>query len=515
MAINRWQFALLGGVTIAAAGFGSYIAGAPSYFFEGVVVLSPDDAGGYSGRMAGVMSKLIGVDAAAPRDTGVFDAAPGDAAPRDASLDASLDAGPRDANPADAVASDARGDAALDASIDAAMGDTGALIPAQLLPPPSHHDYSQLQAFSADDQLVLVWRASGYTVMKVPPAGSADPTPTFVRALPAEALAPRWRTGSTLAPSARTIVYQVASPTRLMGIDIDTGTISTLYTSTFPFSYPSRTFEQPSRDGRYWNILAHSGSGLPTLEVIDLNAGTRVFSLPFASLAGIGGRCTAPDYDYVAMSTLGTFALIQWAPSGWGRCQGMEAWSLTTGAYVRHIHDHRQHGDHGLMTDSGMQREFYATSVLASPEDGNRPGLVLEFLDRDRGPVDPQWGTPIWSLNPINGKLESGNYRFIRTMDWGDLQHASCQGNPGVPCVMTAAPKSDTSPNLGWVWAVDLFTGARSNLVLHQSSSAGPSEDAAYWAQSRSSISRSGRLVIYDSDLGSKAGDARPFILRR
>lgn len=508
---NKTAISLITGLVVLATGAGGmYLvnSGTPKYILESQCFLKPDDAGGFSGPCYGIVSTVNNVDGGVVVDSGftnkdatvvIADSGVGG---KDATAsifpDASRDSGSISNDSGSAVSVDS-GVVSPDASL--------AFLGTQLLNPPTHHDYSQLQPFSGDDTLILLFDpAKGYGIYKVPEVGS-NALAVLYKALPAEVNAPRWRNSAS-----HEIVYQIPGPTRLMSFNVDTGVVKTLYTSAFSFSYPSPTFEEPGDNGRLWPLLLHNGGGAnETFEVVDINTGTKVFSIAFADLKLLGGSCTAPDLDWANVSELGTYALLQWKPAGYKRCQGLEAWSIATGTLTRHIMDAHTHSDQVVVIDNGVPREAMLTAVLASPENNNLPGLILEFLDMDPGSMD-QWGSPLWSKD-AKGRFVAGNFRFLLTIPWGAFSHVGCRANPGLPCTVTAAPGS--TGILGTIWTIDPATGTSTILTAHMGSGTGPDADSAYWSQPRAVSARSGMIIVFDSDLMSGTGNARPFILRR
>jgi hypothetical protein len=243
--------------------------------------------------------------------------------------------------------------------------------------------------------------------------------------------------------------------------------------------------------------LGRTADGSGIIFTLDTVAGTLGAQLPIADL--YAGPCEpdptwgAVEPDWVGVSPLGNYLVVQWTREGTTRCSGLETFDIQTGAFVGRPYAGRQHGDLGIDTDGS---EFFMTFELSSPQDPNRPALGLRRLPGDLPVSEPE---------------------YLRVLDWGNTEHISCQGPRGV-CLITAGriPDDPRTPFEGEVF-LQYTDGSVVRLAHHRSSSCG------YWVQPRASLAADGRYAIFASDWGRQLdcdsngflGRGDPYIIDR
>ena len=331
------------------------------------------------------------------------------------------------------------------------------------------HEYSQLQAFSPDGAYVLLAESSagGYVVKRL---------------VDLERLAldtgswnvPRWHPAL-----AETIVHIDSNDDtviRLRGTNVVTGRTATVF--TFPDRYERvfvpQSFDELSRDGRWMAGAIARDDGAMVLFALDLVRGELTLERSirdfYATDCELGPRWGEVEPDWIGVSPLGRYAVVQWVRDDTSRCSGLELFDLSTGAFATQVTTTHNHGDLAIARNGS---ELFVTTALESKVDNNRPALLAYPL--------PPSVAPAWE---------------IMTLDWGDAEHISCQGPPG-RCVVTSGATGGAFD--GAVWLVDVDGGTRV-LAEHHSSSCG------YWVQPRASISVDGRYVVFDSDGAGSQG---------
>lgn len=334
------------------------------------------------------------------------------------------------------------------------------------------HIYSQLQAFSADSRYILLYEDEEAIVRRVDDLRRAEDASL------ASANAPRWQPASP-----HTLVfYDTNEDTvlRVLTADVATGASETVY--TFPSRYErirgNQSFDELSHDGRWMAGMASQANGDEMIFSLDLEArrlGTEI------SLNGLyAGPCEedprygAVEPDWIGVSPLGNYLIVQWGRDGADRCSGLESFDVRTGRFLGHIAEGHQHGDLGV--DADGITEYFMTFGFSHPDDTGRPGQALHILP-----------------GPATG---SAAPEYLQLMDWGNQSHLSCQGPNGV-CLVTSGsdPSNGYNPFEGEVW-LQYTNGRVARLAHHRSTECG------YWVQPRASLSRDGRYVVFASDWG-------------
>lgn len=333
------------------------------------------------------------------------------------------------------------------------------------------HIYSQLQAFSTDNQYLLLIEDEWYTVRRL------DSLATLLNASDTASWnAPRWHP-----TQADTIIHfddNSDTTLRLQFTNVNSGQTTTVY--TFPANYErirsNQSFDEISRDGRYLAGMASLSNGDQMLFAFNLE--TNTLSAQIRLSADLYGGPCAPDPtwgevepDWIGVSPLGNYLMVQWTRDGTARCSGLESFDITTGAFVGRVYDGHQHGDLGIMADGVT--EFFMTYELYHPS-----GLLSLG----------------YHTLPGNATVQAPVY--LRTLDWvGD--HISCQGPAGVCLITTIGDSSDGWSALEGELFLQYLDGSVARLAHHRSSGCG------YWVQPRGSLSRDGRYAIFATNWGS------------
>lgn len=334
------------------------------------------------------------------------------------------------------------------------------------------HIYSQLQAFSADNAYVLLSDEEAYLVRRMSDFSRVDTLDT------SSWNAPRWQPAVS-----HTIVHydsNADTTVRAQYTNVDTAETTTVF--TFPAQYDyirnNQSFDELSRNGRWMAGMLTRNDGAAVIFALDLQNQTLGAQLPIPDL--YAGPC-APDPewgevepDWIGVSPLGNYLVVQWVRDGTTRCSGLETFDLQTGNFVGRAYDGHQHGDMGLLPDGTT--EIFMTFELYHPS-GN---LAIGYRE-------------------LPGTATVSEPHYLITTDWHG-EHISCQGPNGVCLVTTYGDASD-----GWsALEGELFLlytdGTVNRLAHHRSSSCG------YWVQPRASLSADGRYAIFASDWYEQTG---------
>lgn len=330
--------------------------------------------------------------------------------------------------------------------------------------------YSQLQAFSADNALLLLDGSDGFVVRRVDDLSIVDGLDT------SGWNAPRWH---PTRPHA-VLHFDSNDDTHVLLQQTDIDDLSTIPVFTFPDRYQyvrvAPSWEELSRDGTWLAAELTGDDGRTVIVSLNLRsneigAAIAVDEL-FASACSLDPQWGILEPDWVGVSPLGRYLVVQWVRDGTERCSGLETFDIATGAFVSRVYDGHQHGDLGVDTDGDS--EFFMTTEFSSPEDPNRPALAVRALP---------------------GSVTSSNPRYLRSVEWSDEAHISCQGPDGVCLVSWGSLDATGDPLQDSIFLIGT-NGAVRALAKHQSSLCG------YWAQPRASISRDGKLAVFASDWG-------------
>lgn len=317
---------------------------------------------------------------------------------------------------------------------------------------PAHrHEYSQLNPWSHTEAWVLLRsRLSGLV--------SVFSTPTRqALLLDLSGTGQRWRSG------AEEVLVWKDSPLRLELVSVPSGSRRVI---SFPFPSVSvaQTWESTSRNGKWTMAFVPSDSrGNMRLVGIDLELSKVTFDRLMSDL------CPTPSYlDWSAPTPSGDGFVIQWGADGAGLCQGFEVFGWD-GKRRLHVHDHHHHSDLGQLANG---QDYLLTYENYHPSNANHPSLVRY-------------------------NLSTGQRTDLRMIPWGRMEHVSCQGLPGTPCVVSASYDYPANqPLLGEVYLLGQ-DGSLLRLAQHRSTGC-----ADYFAQPHAAISPSGKRVAYASTWG-------------
>ncbi|MBI2438610.1 MAG: hypothetical protein HYV36_07355 [Lentisphaerae bacterium] len=338
------------------------------------------------------------------------------------------------------------------------------------------HEYSQLQAFNRDSSLIWQNQNGSFVVRDVK-------TGALVFTLPDDINAPRWNPAN-----GDEIIFFDSNDTGsgnvtvvVEKVNVRTGSRSALMTlpGTYERVSAAISWEEMSRDGRWLGAYLYQADGNMRFVAIDVRNRTLGAQL---SVSGDGGP------NWVAASPSGQYLVIQWNGDGAERYRGVELYNITTGAYVGHVAEHRQHGDMGYDENGN---EIYVTTYF-----GNS---LLLTTTRFPGSVN----------------FSAGYDKVILDTGWDHVGHISCQGPNGV-CVLSGDGNAG-QPFAGEIYLVYTAGTAADNgqnsqalvrrLAHHRSS------NCEYYHQPQPTMSLDGRYVIFASDWGVCDNGADDYII--
>ena len=346
-------------------------------------------------------------------------------------------------------------------------------------------EYNQLQAFSADDQYLLLTGSEGYLVRRVADLSRVDGLDTA-----------GWNCARWLADRPHVLVHfdsNEDTTVRLQYTDVDARTTTTVF--TFPPEYlrvyVNQSSDELSHDGRWLAGMLARADGANVIFALDLQTLTLGVQRPVAEL--YASDCT-PDPiwgmavpDWVGVSPLGRYLVVQWVRDGQARCNGLECFDPLTGDLRGRVTDSHAHGDLGLAAD-GATELFVTTSYFVPGANGFPTFITRELPGLSTvSPARPVLTTPAFS----------------------DEDHLSFQGPPGVVLVSWGrfGPAGVAAPFQDELFLVYLDGSVR-RLTHHRSTK------SDYWVQPRASMSRSGRYVVFASDWGRPTGGrGDPYLL--
>lgn len=339
--------------------------------------------------------------------------------------------------------------------------------------------YSQLQAFSPDNAYYIAISAGDYEIRKTSDGSLVLGTlgATF------GANAPRWRGASY----GHQLFWIAASPSRIIGYDLDSKQQTELWRSTDAFSYSSRSEEAPSRDGRYTALYTHDAQSAPSaVYLIDMVSHTSAVML---TQADIKAACPGVDLmtlNWVAPSPKGTYLVLSWTGAGTGRCKGMELYRTSDGSFAHHGQANQYHSD--LSIDESGNEWVVTVETDGSPRQC-ASGEQAPCIDKN------PWSNNYQSIvmYDLNAALKP---RYIRLIRCGSFSHISCQGRAGT-CVLSGnrpTTECPLGPLIGEIGVLYLQTGNILRLAPHRSSECG------YWSQSKATVSADGSIIAFASD---------------
>ncbi len=370
------------------------------------------------------------------------------------------DVGPTDISREDAAEADDGGVSEADAgSVDLGLVDAGRVdagrVDAGTLPPTGQrsetpdrlrHIYSQLQAWSTDGLYFLgvdIDSAEGVVLH----AGTREEVARMGR------IGHRWVTGTHAV-----LMFDDPASTgaALFAYDIDTRMETEVMRLGHPGLRAGRSQEEMDREGRwvavYIDQAQSGGPRIVTADIIERQKGADI------AISALGCQF---EPDWVGVDPTGTYLLVQSVQDGRGQCMGLWAHDIRSGAPIRQLTDHHNHGTTGL---SGDGRPYFLSTELTHPNDNGSPGIYRYWLDDARREVV---GPPL---------------------PWGALAHVSCLGDPGEACVVSG---SDEFPGQfsGQIWRLD-YDGTRTVLEPHNANG------CDYWGQPQATVGPGGRYAF-------------------
>lgn len=328
------------------------------------------------------------------------------------------------------------------------------------------HVYSQLQAFSSDGGYLMLIEDDRFVVHRRDDMQRMPIDLTDVNA-------PRWHPTRP-----HVLVYFDSNEDTVLQVessDVTTGLRTTEY--VFPARFTgvrtTQSFEELSDDGRWIAGLASRSDGRQAIFAVNL--ATQELRVEMTVDGLYETVCTPdPDWgavepDWIGVSPLGRYLMVQWPRDGTTRCSGLESFDMSSGQFAGRVSDGHQHGDLGTLP--GGSGEFFMTYEMGHPSGALYLGYRL-----------------------LPGTATAAPPLYLQRIGWDSGGHISCRGPAGV-CLVTSY--FDTSN--GWeALEGELFLqyvdGSVLRLAHHRSTSCG------YWVQPRASLSRDGAHAIWASD---------------
>ncbi len=303
--------------------------------------------------------------------------------------------------------------------------------------PRGGYEYSQLQAFAHDN---------GYVMLIEGP--SEDDASLVIRRWPSLEVAlddgatahwnvPRWHPVDWA-----TIIHfdsNADEVLRLQFTDISTGETETVF--TFPPNYQgirgNQSFDEISRTDEWLAGLATTGLGqvIFTFNLVTRELGAEIdFDALYAGVCTLDPQYGAIDPDWVGVSPLGRYLVVQWPTDGTGRCEGLETFDIRSGAYVGHISSGHAHGDLAVLADG--ETEVFVTTELSGPTGGE------SYVTGTPADGDFDSNYPGISYRALPG-LATGEQTptYLYLTDW-IIEHISCPG----PFGWCLGPPTSTRP---------------------------------------------------------------------
>lgn len=328
-------------------------------------------------------------------------------------------------------------------------------------------EYSQLQAFSRDNVYLLLISSEGYLVRRVSDFSRVEGLDTQ-----------DWNAARWYPPQPHTLLHfdsNADTTIRVQLTNVDDLITQTIY--TFPAQYDrvivNASSDELSDEGDWLAGIAARSDGERVIFALDITNRALGAQMPISDL--YASECEPdPEWggvepDWVGVSPLGTYLVVQWPRDGTTRCSGLETFDPQTGTFIGRVYDGHQHGDLGVKPDG---TEFFMTFELYHPS-----------------------GNEALGIRSLPGRATVSEPEYLQTLNWSG-EHISCQGPPGVCLITTTAWPDDGWSELEGELFLQYTDGRIERLAHHRSSSCG------YWVQPRASLSHDGRYVIFSSDWG-------------
>lgn len=319
------------------------------------------------------------------------------------------------------------------------------------------HVYSQLQAFSPDGRYILLVEDGRYTIRSLNTVDRLEAVDT------SSWFTPRWQ------PALPHTIIDFDRPARQPVVvrytDVGADVTATVYRFPPEFEdvWRDQSFDALSRDGRWIaGVARRRGTGV--IFALDLSAPCLAGQINLSDLyAGVCLPTNSADDepDWVGVSSLGSYLVVQWKRRGHGRCRGLELFDPQNGAFITQVSTEITHGDLGLLADG--HTEVFVTLQYESPEDVTKSAIIYYRLSAGD------------AHEPVH----------VRTID-RFAAHVSCQGPPGVCLFSFGIVDGDGWKPFEGELVLQYLDGSVTRLAHHRSSSCG------YWVQPRASLSLDG-----------------------
>ncbi|KAF0106786.1 MAG: putative lipoprotein [Anaerolineaceae bacterium] len=356
-----------------------------------------------------------------------------------------------------------------DRRADLAAGDTS---------PGLKNEYSRVQSFNADGNLILVRGVDGtwyvYSAATLQPLGQV---PLDVE--------PRWS-------ATNPFVIYYSSETRLMSYDLRTGATAAVH--DFIVDAPgavmvwTRYEGSPSADGRYWGLMAEDENWLASFYIVyDLQTDTVAAARDLRAWPN-----DEREADSVSISPLGNYFLVQMDKyCDYGQL-GTEARPCGLMVYDRDLRNGR-----GLLRVVGH-------SDTALDADG-REVFVYQDIDTDNlSMLDLQTGT-ITALWPLDFSHTGFGFHISgRAFDLPGWVVVST--HDGDPISYTWMDDS--------VFAVELKPGGRVVRLAHTQSLVDENQEHDYWAEPQASVNLDFTRILFTTNWGrSGTGEVEMYMI--
>lgn len=308
------------------------------------------------------------------------------------------------------------------------------------------HIYSQIQAWTYDGVYFLAIDINTDEAV-VFHAGTWEERARLSR------IGHRWISGTH-----KVLMFDDARGTgaKLYAYDMDTGLESEVLDLGHPGLRAGRSQEEVDRSGRWVAVYidepTSGGPRIITADLITPRVGADI------AIQAIGCEF---EPDWVGVDPTGNFLLVQSVRDATGPCSGLWAHDIQTGAPIRQLTNHHNHGTNGI---GPTGRPYFLSTELAHPQDNGSPGIFRYWVDTgEREVVGPP-------------------------LPWGALEHISCLNGPGTPCMGTGSNEFNTAYT-GQVWRLD-FDGTRTVIEPHNASG------CDYWGQAQTTVGPDGRYAF-------------------
>ena len=335
------------------------------------------------------------------------------------------------------------------------------------------NEYSRVDSFNADGSYILVFGTESewylYDAASLLPLGR----------LPL-ASEPRWD-----ADDPELIYYN--DETRLMSYNIGTGETVAIheFADDFPRQSPAAVWTRyegrPSKDTRYWGLMAEDGDWLPVAFVVYDRIADQVTIRDMRGVPGI-----RDDVDHVTISPLGTYFLASFDRACEHGQLGNDVHPCGLMVYDRDLTNGRSLlriiGHYDPVLDAGG-REVIIYQGIDTDQ--------IEMLDLESGAITTLW--PIdYSYTPIGQHFSGLAY-----------------DRPGWALVSTYSggyPDAFTWMD-DQVFAVELKAGGRVVRLAHTHSQVDETQEHDYWAEPHASVNHDFTRILFTSNWGRSGSE--------